>query len=154
MRSHRCVYVFRDAEGQVLYVGLSVRIADRLARHSRRKDWWEQATSIELVHCESYEEMVETETRLIRELGPRHNVHKNTRERERRMPLEGWEVAEVIPTDDPGVWTVTYLHPEHDRPATSSGVRASTAEEAAERGLERWLSFARSVNAERDRKRS
>jgi hypothetical protein len=69
------VYTHRDAEGRALYVGQSMRLAERTATHSATKPWWRD------------EALDALERRLIRELDPLHNrTHspRAAREREAR----------------------------------------------------------------------
>lgn len=78
------VYTHRDAQGRALYVGQSMRLAERTATHSATKSWWRDVASIDTAHAESKEEVDALERRLIAELDPLYNaVHSPRRARER-----------------------------------------------------------------------
>ncbi len=78
------VYTHRDAEGRALYVGQSMRLAERTATHSATKPWWSDVASIDTAHADSKEEVDALEQRLIRDLDPLHNrTHSPRAARER-----------------------------------------------------------------------
>jgi hypothetical protein len=68
------VYRFRDAAGDLLYVGLSQTAMSRFHRHSQQKWWWVQVASIELEHFETRDLAAKAELRAIRQENPRYNV--------------------------------------------------------------------------------
>lgn len=68
------VYIARDSEGAVLYVGITGRNIRRLHAHSKAAQWWPLASSVELEHQPSRAKAAARERQLIRDLGPRFNV--------------------------------------------------------------------------------
>lgn len=72
-----CIYILRDDAGQVLYVGQSLNVAQRLSNHKRSQSWWPEVEAIEIQHCETKADMDALEMRLISELWPLHNVRGN-----------------------------------------------------------------------------
>lgn len=73
------VYILRDADGDAVYVGMSVRPGNRIDRH-RRKPWWcnvEHLTILEVVGDSRYVAQWSAkrlESRMIRELAPYCNI--------------------------------------------------------------------------------
>jgi len=82
-----CVYRFFDAEGVLLYVGSTGNVWYRIGQHAAERPWWpEVAWDRTIVECVSetrcpgrpcrllvHAEMLSYETRLIKDLRPRHN---------------------------------------------------------------------------------
>lgn len=71
------VYIAKDMEGVVLYVGQSMRLGNRLSQHKADKDWWESIAAIEVRHVESKADANRVERDLIRALHPLHNLAMN-----------------------------------------------------------------------------
>lgn len=68
------VYVYRDTEGRVLYVGITSRGNKRLREHAEDKRWFRFATTCELEH---FTDRVEAEVRerlLIGHFSPPYNT--------------------------------------------------------------------------------
>ena len=70
------VYLFWDADGNSLYVGLTVSVKTRHGEHAREKDWWHEVAHIDLVDCASWDRANAQETRMIEFLNPRYNIRK------------------------------------------------------------------------------
>jgi predicted GIY-YIG superfamily endonuclease len=68
------VYIARDANGVVLYIGITGRNIRRMHAHSKASEWWPAAVSIELLHQPNREIAEARERQLIRELRPAFNV--------------------------------------------------------------------------------
>lgn len=70
------LYRFFDAEGTLLYVGLTHRLNDRLTAHKRQKAW-DQVARIDVEHFADRFEAELAEVRAIREESPAWNVTHN-----------------------------------------------------------------------------
>jgi hypothetical protein len=58
---------------RTLSVGISVNLAERLANHKRKKQWWPEVTSIALEHAGKYREALSAEIDCIRSIKPKYN---------------------------------------------------------------------------------
>lgn len=67
------LYRFFDADGQLLYVGITDRRRARWHEHATTKTWWDTAAAATLVHFDSREEAERAETEAIRTEAPRWN---------------------------------------------------------------------------------
>lgn len=73
------VYIFRAANGQALYVGVSMEAAVRIRSHKNRyEDFWWQTAHICLEHFPNRRSALNREAQLIAELQPVHNIAKGT----------------------------------------------------------------------------
>ena len=81
------VYIFRDAQGEPLYVGKSVSIARRARAHfapaTQRAAWTQHAAVVDYRATASELGALVTENRLIKELAPPGNVRLATGRRQR-----------------------------------------------------------------------
>lgn len=80
------LYRFFDADGQLLYVGISARGAARWSEHAGDKPWWPKVAQTTTEHFASRPEAAAAETEAIRTERPRHNVVGST-SRKRRSSL-------------------------------------------------------------------
>lgn len=71
-RAH-AVYVCRGKSGAVLYVGISVTAAARLAAHSQGSTWFAEVTRIDIEHVPDRDSALSRELELIAALRPLHN---------------------------------------------------------------------------------
>lgn len=67
------VYVHLDAGNAVLYVGISLTLAERTGHHRANSGWWRQVATIRVEHLPSREAALAREAELIVELRPLHN---------------------------------------------------------------------------------
>lgn len=67
------VYVLRSIENEVLYVGISVNVYQRLDQHRAEKPWWYEVSSIGLTHYDERSDALDAEAALIQTLRPRYN---------------------------------------------------------------------------------
>ncbi len=72
------LYRFHDADGALLYVGISVSAIQRMANHKHDKGWWSEvaAMSVEKVRG-GRREALEAERTAIRAEHPKYNVVHN-----------------------------------------------------------------------------
>jgi hypothetical protein len=68
-----CVYRFYDSAGVLLYVGLSMSLEGRLAKH-RRKPWWPEVARTELEWFDGREAAKDAERFAIHHEHPVHNI--------------------------------------------------------------------------------
>lgn len=75
------VYVHRNNEQRVLYVGSTTKPAMRTANHvlGKRSHWWDQVASIDWFRLGSDADMWWAERQAISRLEPRHNTAHNVR---------------------------------------------------------------------------
>src|SRR4051812_41991180 len=74
-----CVYQLIARDGQVIYVGSSSAIFNRLGQHAKTKDWWSHVAAIEVEAFATKEEMLDREQELIRMIDPIQNDVYGTR---------------------------------------------------------------------------
>jgi predicted GIY-YIG superfamily endonuclease len=77
---HHVVYLAYDADGQLLYAGMSGSLPVRMRDHRVAHDWWKQVARIELEHFSTRAEALAREAQLIGRLRPPRN----------RMVGHGW----------------------------------------------------------------
>lgn len=68
------LYQFRDADGCLLYVGISGDGLRRIQQHAA-KSWWPQVATISISHYADRGSALQVEARTIRALSPKFNVH-------------------------------------------------------------------------------
>ena len=78
------VYLYYDANGVLIYVGITSRGVRRQREHEREKPWWKFTARQEIEHFPTRREALEREGFLIRAFSPpfntQHNPDKNTRD--------------------------------------------------------------------------
>lgn len=67
------VYVLRDSEGVILYIGQTQNLSNRLRSHRNTQPWWRRVRSIEWVACDGQNEARVTEKELIAHFHPAGN---------------------------------------------------------------------------------
>lgn len=73
-RAAATVYRFYDADGTLLYVGMSAALPSRLAEHSSVQPWWAHVATIKLEHYSDRDSAREAERQAIETEMPVHNV--------------------------------------------------------------------------------
>jgi predicted GIY-YIG superfamily endonuclease len=76
------LYFCHDAEGELLYIGITSSGIRRMRVHGDQKNWWKDVDTITLRHFETRGEAVAAEQIAVRDLGPRYNVRLQKKERE------------------------------------------------------------------------
>lgn len=66
----QALYRMFSADGDLLYVGISVSLPMRLKQHEREKPWWSTVTVITAQHFATRDEVVIAELEAIRERQP------------------------------------------------------------------------------------
>lgn len=65
MRGLHCLYRHYDAEGALLYIGISSSLAHRIEAHRRASDWFPLVASISVQHFDTREALEEAERAAI-----------------------------------------------------------------------------------------
>lgn len=71
------LYRFYDADGALLYVGISLHAAKRASEHRKDKPWWGDVARMEIEHFASRRQALEAEEAAIKDERPRYNVVHN-----------------------------------------------------------------------------
>lgn len=71
------VYLYRDVNGFLIYVGITSRSVVRQHEHAAGKEWWPFVASQSVEHFETREAAATRERRLIEKFRPPFNVHHN-----------------------------------------------------------------------------
>jgi excinuclease UvrABC nuclease subunit len=71
------VYVMKDAQDHILYVGITNSLRTRMRAHYDEKPWIQEVVHISVVPCGSEQYAREKEEELIGELGPVYNIVHN-----------------------------------------------------------------------------
>ena len=71
------LYRFYDAEGALLYVGITKFFEPRLKQHYKNADWFFETASVTLEHYKTRQEVERAETRAIESESPRYNIAKS-----------------------------------------------------------------------------
>lgn len=75
------LYRMFDEAGALLYVGVSMNVAQRFAAHRAVKDWWGDIRQITLEHHAARNDVLQAETLAIRTELPRYNLADSVRNR-------------------------------------------------------------------------
>ena len=71
------LYRFYDAEGTLLYVGITKFFEPRLKQHYKNAEWFFETASVKLEHYKTRQEVERAETLAIELESPRYNIAKN-----------------------------------------------------------------------------
>jgi predicted GIY-YIG superfamily endonuclease len=71
------LYRLRDAEGLLLYIGISARPYQRWIEHAADKAWWAEVSDLSIEWFESRAEAMAMEAHAIKTEKPRHNLQHN-----------------------------------------------------------------------------
>ena len=71
------LYRFYDAEGALLYVGITKFFEPRLKQHYKNAEWFFETASVKLEHYKTRQEVERAETQAIESENPRYNIAKN-----------------------------------------------------------------------------
>lgn len=67
------LYKFRDAHGELLYIGSTGQLPTRLAAHAKNQAWWPQVAHMDITAHATVEQARGAEKAAIRREAPRHN---------------------------------------------------------------------------------
>lgn len=91
-RTHRLenranvLYRMYDADGVLLYIGITTNLEDRLADHRGFKGWWREVSTIKLEHFPTRSSAEDAERLAIETEVPRWNVRHGVSPAERSTP--------------------------------------------------------------------
>ena len=71
------LYRFYDAEGVLLYVGITKFFEPRLKQHYKNAEWFFETASVKLEHFQTRQEVERAETQAIEQESPRYNIAKS-----------------------------------------------------------------------------
>jgi excinuclease UvrABC nuclease subunit len=71
------LYRFYDAEGSLLYVGITKFFEPRLKQHYKNAEWFFETAHVRLEHYQTRQEVELAETRAIQTERPRYNLAKS-----------------------------------------------------------------------------
>lgn len=121
MSSECNLYRHFDADGTLLYVGISLSALSRLASHKNAAKWFDQIAVVRIERLESREAALAAERKAIKEERPRHNVVHNDPIQQieliRDLPIQHRERRISIDDDDsfwgplPLIGTISDCHP-------------------------------------------
>lgn len=74
---HHALYRFYDADGVLLYIGITASVPTRLTRHRDNKPWWTHVTRIDIEHHPDRDTVLAAEKAAIKAERPRWNVVHN-----------------------------------------------------------------------------
>jgi predicted GIY-YIG superfamily endonuclease len=77
MNKPHVLYRVYDAQGALLYIGITMNPGSRFAQHSEDKPWWTDVADIRVEHYGSREEVLAAERDAIKSEHPRFNVVHN-----------------------------------------------------------------------------
>jgi excinuclease UvrABC nuclease subunit len=72
--SGHVVYVAKQIDGTVLYVGMTRNLWQRVSAHANKSKWYKDAHTFAVLPCRSIREAQRLEQTLIGELDPPHNI--------------------------------------------------------------------------------
>ena len=73
----QALYRFFDADGHLLYVGISLNPGERWKQHRADKPWWLEVASITIDHLPDRDAALQAETAAIKSERPRYNIAQN-----------------------------------------------------------------------------
>lgn len=85
------LYALLDVDDEVIYVGRTEHLAERIRTHRRTKPWWPEVVDIASVRVCHLGRVTASELNVIRRLAPKHNVdprdsaHRGHQTRARRF---------------------------------------------------------------------
>jgi excinuclease UvrABC nuclease subunit len=71
------LYRFYNAQGEMLYVGITKFFEPRLKQHYKNAEWFFETASVRLEHFKTRQQVEQAETRAIVEEQPLYNIAKN-----------------------------------------------------------------------------
>lgn len=88
------LYRFWDDNNNLLYVGITVHLPNRVAQHRGEKEWWTEIATITIEHHPDRESVLEAEHAAIRTEHPVWNVIHNTTPGDTTVPVTADEMPD------------------------------------------------------------
>jgi len=98
------LYRFFDHRGELLYIGVSAALLNRLNQHRESRPWWCDVANVDLEHFETREEAFDAERNAIVVEKPTHNVHHNRGNPRAVVPEAGDVELRDSPKPKPWWW--------------------------------------------------
>lgn len=99
------VYRFKNAEGELIYVGVTGSLKTRVQAHRGRSFWFSEVASVEATHYRIYREAKAAELEAIRNQRPRYNKRYNP-DWEQRAAMEQFVQSRPLPRKIDGTVSV------------------------------------------------
>lgn len=74
MSKQQSLYRHFNKAGELLYIGVSCRILQRVKEHSKHSHWWLEIARIEIEHFKDRAEVLEAEREAIKNEKPKYNI--------------------------------------------------------------------------------
>lgn len=130
------LYRFFDAEGALLYVGITSVQRTRWHQHAATKEWWDQVSSATTEHFATRPEAETAENHAIEHEGPKHNVRRPSPPKPKRLPRALKPRTYSKPCDRSVALTCDVLDPVGEvNIAERTGVQPNTVHAWMKRGL-------------------
>lgn len=71
------LYRYYNAQGELLYIGISSQYAIRAAQHSKKSPWYAESANVTIEHCRDREDALLKEKKAIRLERPKYNKLHN-----------------------------------------------------------------------------
>lgn len=112
--SDHALYRFFNADGGLLYIGISVNPSTRFRRHKGEQPWWLEVTQITIERYPARSEVLAAEKRAIEAEHPLYNVVHNTGIPLARSAKQGrWDhLGRLIISEDPRWQLLASAYPE------------------------------------------
>jgi predicted GIY-YIG superfamily endonuclease len=89
------LYRHFSADGELLYIGISLSVLHRIGQHSKHSSWFNKIARISIENFDSREEAKSAEQRAIEKEKPFFNIHHNINKYKTTYIEEGFSPAEV-----------------------------------------------------------
>jgi hypothetical protein len=103
------LYRYYDADGILIYVGITKRGLARNLEHASRREWWPYVSTQEVEHFAAYGEARDRERELIKERRPPFNIQHNPSCQEMRREY----LSAVARSGIPGKTTLRQVYEAH-----------------------------------------
>lgn len=104
--TRHALYRFYDADGQLLYVGITADPGSRWRKHAHDKPWWHDVANITIETHPTRADVLEAERAAILTEKPRHNIVHNRGTSEQPRPVPQLDRLSPI---QPGDWIAAGL---------------------------------------------
>lgn len=97
------LYRFFDAEDNLLYVGISVRVEKRFHDHQKRSTWWDEAVYVTFEKFPNRQSVLQAEAEAIQTESPKYNKDLNPNYEsamDHFQKLKAWVLTDIEPPED------------------------------------------------------
>lgn len=114
--SSQALYRFWDAEGALLYIGITHRLNDRLSHHKKFKPWWWEVAAVTIERYPDRESVAAAEVLAIKTESPKYNVMLNGDTSPQQSPLWSDQETSLLDLLDPKdleAWLAPHMGRDH-----------------------------------------